>query len=129
MAYEISFAKQVSISDPDIYINGCCWGGDIIRDRLLPAVSRNFEDVMTAQEDWGWFIWVRRGPIRFGIDIFCDDPEKGLFRILLTARRKKLLLFDSYVDSPELDDLRNLVTSHLADWAGTAAVKKVRIPY
>ena len=68
--YEIGLTKSVEVSDPSIYINDCCWGGDVVRDELLPLISQKFEDVVTEQEDWGWFIWFRRAQIRLAIDIF-----------------------------------------------------------
>ncbi len=123
--YEISFTKPVAVSDSNIYINDCCWGGDVVRDELLPLISGNFEDVVTEQEDWGWFIWFRRGPIRLAVDIFCDDPRHGSFRLRLTSRRKRLLIGDSVVDTPELEEVRKLVSSHLASWAGTLGVERV----
>lgn len=51
--YEVTFRKNVVVSDNSIYINECCWGGDIIRDELLPVISSRFEVVQTEQEDWG----------------------------------------------------------------------------
>src|SRR5436309_12681536 len=116
--YEIGLTKSVEVSDPSIYINDCCWGGDVVRDELLPLISQKFEDVVTEQEDWGWFIWFRRAQIRLAIDIFCDDRQQGRFRVRLTSRRKRLLFHNSVVDTPELDEVRDLVSSHLTRWAG-----------
>lgn len=114
MAYKITFIKSVSVADPSIYFNDCCWGGDIIRDELLPLVSNQYEEVLSNQEDWGWFIWFRRGPIRFTIDVFCDEPRTSKFRLLLTSQKKKWLIFDSPVDGPELEHLKDVVRQHLA---------------
>ena len=73
--------------------------------------------IQAEQEDWGWFIWFRKGPVRLAIDVFTDDPEQGLFRIHLTSRTKRLLMFETVADSPELEDVRALVVSELAAWA------------
>jgi len=125
MPYEFSFTKRFTVNDAEIYINQCCWGGDVVRDRLLPTVTANFEDIQTAQEDWGWFIWFRRGPIRLGIDIFCDDPKNGEFRIHLTSRRRKFLFLESYVDTPELEKVRELVSSEIHSWTGSVRVERI----
>ena len=126
MPYEISFTRPVSIVDRDQYINECCVGGDIVVNQLLPAVRERYTDIQTNQEDWGWFIWFRDGNVRLAIDVFTDDPEKGTFRIHLTSRIKRFLIFDTVVDTLELETLRALVTSELAAWAG-AAIKTTRL--
>ena len=95
MPYEVSFTKRVPIRDRDDYINDCCVGGDAVRDRLLPAVQARYGEVDTNQEDWGWFIWFRKGHVSLAIDVFTDDPEEGVFRIHLTSRTKRLLVFDA----------------------------------
>jgi hypothetical protein len=100
LPYEISFRKRLDFPDPGIYINDCCWGGDGVVERLLPAARSAYEDVRSSHEDWGWFIWFRRGVVRLAMDVFCDVPEEGLFRVHLTARRKKWLFLDSIVDDP-----------------------------
>jgi hypothetical protein len=55
--------------------------------------------------------------VRLAIDIFTDDPDEGAFRIHLTSRTRRLFVFDSAVDTPELDELRALVAAELAAWA------------
>src|SRR5262249_818057 len=94
--YELSFTRPIGIRDREQYINDCCVGGDIVRDALLPLVtdSTSCEDVQTEQEDWGWFIWFRKGSVRLAIDIFTDDPDAGAFRIHLTSRAKRFLAFE-----------------------------------
>jgi hypothetical protein len=115
--YEVTFRKPIVVSDSSIYINDCCWGGDIIRDELLPFISSRYERVQTEQEDWGWFIWFRGGAVRLAVDIFCDDPKQGLFRIRLTSRRKGFLVGDRVSDTPELEELLQLLTSRLKESA------------
>ena len=61
MPYEVSFTKRVPIADREQYFNECCVGGDIVVDVLLPSVRARYEQVQTHQEDWGWFIWFRKG--------------------------------------------------------------------
>lgn len=118
MPYELSFRAPVTITDRDQYINECCVGGDLVADRLLPAVRARYDGVDTGQEDWGWYIWFRRGAVRLAIDIFTDDPDQGAFRIHLTARTKKFLMFESVVDAPELEEVRALVVSAIEAWTG-----------
>jgi hypothetical protein len=119
MPYEISFTKRVPIDNREQYINECCVGGDVISERLQPAVRERYGDVQAEQEDWGWFIWFRRGPVSLAVDIFTDDPEAGEFRIHLTARTRKLGLFSRVQDVPELDELRGLVLQELNGWTDT----------
>ncbi len=118
MPYEVSFTKRVPVLDREDYINECCVGGDAVRDRILPAVQARYGQVDTNQEDWGWFIWFRQGHVGLAIDIFTDDPDHGAFRIHLTSRTKRLLLFDDIVDTPELEALRDLVVADSVDWVG-----------
>jgi hypothetical protein len=125
MAYEINFVKKVAAKNPQSYINACCWGGDAVRDQLLPLISGNFEDIQTSQEDWGWFIWFRKGLVRLAIDVFCDDPESGAFRVHLSSMRKRLLFMRSFTDSPELEKVKDLVCAEIQVWAGSYQIKKI----
>ena len=124
MPYEISFTKAVDVQDPSIYINQCCWGGDVVRDRLLPLIKEKFEDIRTAQEDWGWFIWFQRGNIRLAIDIFSDDRE-GRFRLRLSSQRKRFLIRDLVIDTFELEKVRELVMTNLTNWASDTTLERV----
>ena len=126
MPFEVSFVKRLTVSDPDLYINDCCWGGDQVRDYLLPLVEGRFEKIQTTQEDWGWFIWFRKGEVRLAIDIFCDDAEKGEFRVRVSSERKKGWLFGRWeIDTPELEGLKNEVVARLSGWAGKVEVERV----
>jgi hypothetical protein len=125
MPYELRFIKKVAAKNPESYINECCWGGDAVRDQLLPLISGNFEDIETNQEDWGWFIWFRKGPIRLAIDIFCDDLKSGAFRVHLSSTRRRLLFVRSFVDSPELEKVKDLVCSEIQVWAGSCQIKEI----
>jgi hypothetical protein len=126
MPYEVSFAKRVPIVDRNQYINDCCIGGDAVVDQLLPSVRANYTDVQTHQEDWGWFIWFRKGNVRLAIDVFTDDPAEGIFRVHLTSRIKRLLVLNQVCDTSELEELRASVASQLTTW-GAAAVKTTRL--
>ena len=126
MPYEVSFAKQLQVVDREQYINECCIGGDVVLNHLLPSVRARYTDVQTNQEDWGWFIWFRKGEVRLAIDIFTDDPDEGAFRVHLTSRTKRLLVLDTVVDSSELEELRALVAAELAGWVG-GAVRVTRL--
>lgn len=124
MPYELSFIASVVAADASLYINDCCWGGDVVRDRLMPVVSAKYEDIWTDQEDWGWFIWFRSGPTRLAIDIFCDDSGGGKFRVRLTSRSKQLF-WSKVRDTRELEELRELIVSSMSPWAGSIEVERV----
>ena len=120
MPSEVSFVRPVTIANRDSYINDCCVAGDLVADALLPAVrSRYGADIESGQEDWGWFIWFRSGDVRLAIDIHTDDADAGTFRIHLTSRVKRFILSDKVVDTPDLEQLGNLVTSALEGWGAT----------
>lgn len=126
MPYEVALRRKIDAADPDRYINPCCFGGDVVSDRLLPAVRNTYSSIQAEQEDWGWFIWFRKGDVRLAVDIFCDDPETGDFRIRLTSRRRRMIFFDREVDTAELEDLRALVVRELDAWTGTPCeVRKI----
>ena len=127
MPYELSFTKRVPEVDRERYFNECCVGGDVVVDRLLPAVRARYASIQTNQEDWGWFIWFRQGNVRLAIDVFTDDPDEGVFRVHLTARTRRLLVLDTVVDTPELEDLRALVVAELTAWVGGSGVRTTRL--
>jgi hypothetical protein len=118
MPYEIAFTRQVAISDREQYINECCVGGDAVIDRLLPAVRERYQDIETNQEDWGWFIWFKKGAVKLAIDVHTDDGDAGEFRIRLTSQTKRFLGYKEE-DTPELEELRALVESELLSWSAT----------
>src|SRR4030067_1029990 len=68
----------------------------------------------------GRFVWFRKGIVARAVDIFTDDPEAGSFRIHLTSRKKRWLLFDIVEDTPELEELQRLMASGLAAGGGAA---------
>jgi hypothetical protein len=117
MPYELTFSKVVPIRDREDYINECCVGGDAVVDYLLPFVKGAYEDIDSNQEDWGWFIWFCKGEIRLAIDVFTDDPDAGLFRVHLTSRKRRLL-GSTILDTTELQELCDLVTSAIQTWTG-----------
>ena len=85
-------------------------------DQLLPAFRREYGEVQSDQEDWGWFAWFSTPRTDLAVDVFCDDPERGQFRVHLTSRIRRLILGSKVVDTPELDALRSLVVARLAQW-------------
>ena len=119
MPYEIEFSKPVQVDDPEEYFNECCYGGDVVSDQLLPIISERYTNVQANQEDWGWFIWFREGAVSLGVDIFCDDPATGAFRLHVPSRKKRWLL-RRVVDTPELEGLKELVVARLSEWVGKA---------
>ena len=118
MPYQIEFSKQLNVKDTTDYFNDCCIGGDLVAEQFLAKVRQNYADVQFNQEDWGWFIWFKRGKIKLAIDIFTEDFSQGKFKIHLTSRTKKWLVFDSEENSPELDEVRDMVVGVLAEWTG-----------
>ena len=116
MPYEVAFTKAVAIADREQYINECCVAGDLVVEALRADVERHYEVVDAGQEDWGWFLWVRKGPLKLAIDVFTDDADAGAFRIRLTSRVRRMFVFERAQDTPELDELRTLVCDGLARW-------------
>ena len=121
MPYELSFVKRVPISDRDQYINECCVGGDAVVDELLPVIQRipEYSHIQSNQEDWGWFIWFRKGPVRLAIDVHTDDGDAGEFRARLTSTLKRFLWRYAEIDTPELEELLQLVVRELKRWSGS----------
>jgi hypothetical protein len=118
MPYEIAFTRPVPITDREQYINECCVGGDAVVDALEPAVRARYADIQTNQEDWGWFIWFKKGSVKLAIDVHTDDGDAGEFRIRLTSQTKRLIGYKE-ADTPELEELRALVESELRAWSAT----------
>jgi hypothetical protein len=116
LPYALSFTRPLTITDREQYINECCVGGDIVLDRLLPAIRARYEDLQTNQEDWGWFAWFRESGIRLAVDIFTNDPETGEIQIHLTSRKPRFLWGTRIEDTPELESLRQLVVGELEAW-------------
>ena len=117
MPYELRFTKALSINDPDIYFNDCCVGGDLVADHLLPLIRERYRDIQLDQEDWGWFIWFKDGATRLSIDIYCDDPVRGAFRLCLTANRKRFLFGYRIADTDEGLKLKVGLLDALHGWA------------
>jgi hypothetical protein len=118
LPYELSFTKAVAVTDREQYINDCCIGGDIVLNQLLPALCARYGELQPNQEDWGWFIWFRKGDVKLAVDVFTDDPERGEFRIHLTSRVKRLFILDNVVDTHQLRELHDLVVAELSAWVG-----------
>jgi len=118
MPYEIAFTRAVTIADRGQYINECCVGGDQVVDALLPAVRARYGDIRSNQEDWDWFIWFKKGAVKLAIDVHSDDGDAGEFRIRLTSQTKRFLGYKE-ADTPELDELRQLVEVELSKWSAS----------
>lgn len=118
MPYEIAFKRAVSIVDREQYLNECCVGGDAVVDAMLPAVRDRYQDIESNQEDWGWFIWFKKGAVKLAIDVHTDDGDAGEFRIRLTSQTRRLFGYKE-ADTPELEELRALVESELRKWSAT----------
>ena len=129
MPYEVSFKKRVQSKDREKYLNYSCIGGEVVVERLLPSVRSRYTHIQTNQKKFGWFIGFRSGAVRLAIVVHTDDPGEGTFRVRLTSRVKRLLVFDSVVDTRELDDLRTLITTALREWGENVAVIHVDRDY
>ena len=116
MPYELAFTKHLSIQDPGIYINDCSIGGDTISKLLLPTIRKHYSNIQHEQEDWGWFIWFTCGPTKLAVDIFCDDPSTGSYRIHLTSQVKRTFFGYTISDTPELEKLKDHITGLLEGW-------------
>jgi hypothetical protein len=119
MPYELAFEKQIQVSEPEGYFNDECFGGDVVVDRLLPRLKAGYTDVWSNQEDWGWFIRLRDGAVKLGVDVYCDDRARGAYRIHLSGSVGFLLFWERAADGPPLDRLRELVEQELTAWVGT----------
>jgi hypothetical protein len=126
MPYEVSFTQQVEVTDPERYWNDCCVGGDIVMDRLLPSLRKTYDGLESNQEDWGWFAWCEKSKVKLAVDVFTDDADSGQFRAHLTSRIQRFLLGDKIEDTPELEELRQLVASELRAW-GVQNLRVIRV--
>jgi len=89
-------------------------------------LKTRFELDHSNQEDWGWFIWLRKGRIKLGVEITCEDREKGRYRLELWSKQSVFLWWDRAADTPELEALREDVQKRLSSWLGsTPPVKRV----
>lgn len=125
MPYEISFTAPEEVQGCVRYFDECCWGGDLVRDYLMPSILPRYEEVSTEQEDWGWYIWFRTGQVHLSIDIACEDIERRRFRIHLASKIRKRFFRVSTVDTEELEPLRDLVVSLIQDWGEDVMVERV----
>lgn len=118
MPYEISFRKPLTIDEESIYVNDCCWGGDIVQQQLLPLIEEEYTDIKAAQEDWGWFIWFKKGELNLEVNIMTDSKE-GEFRIHVVAARVRFFGLSRRVgdDTPEVHALAEVVANRLREWA------------
>ena len=91
MPYEITFRKKVNYGGEEKYFNECCFGGDLIVEKILPFIRENYRDAQSEQEDWGWYIWFKRDNGSLAIDVFCDDPVMGEYRVHITLRKECFL--------------------------------------
>ena len=130
MPYTLTFSRQVEIPDADQYINDCCIGGDVVLDRLLPALRDRYgNDLQSNQEDWGWFAWFEDGPIKLAVDVSTND-DRSEFQLMLTSRRPRFILSDKVEDCAELEVLRELVVQQLTDWpVSNLTVQRVNEKY
>lgn len=117
MPYLIGFKKTVPIVDREQYINDCCVGGDLVLDQLLPRLRARYgKSIQSNQEDWGWFAWFESAGTKLAVDVFTDDEVRCEFQIHLTSRKPRFILGAKTQDTPELEELRQLVIDTLTAW-------------
>jgi hypothetical protein len=117
MPYVVSFVKSVEIADREPYINDCCVGGDVVLEQLLPSLRGRYgPDLQSNQEDWGWFAWFEQSAVKLAVDVHTTDHEILEFAVHLTSRSPRFLLGSKVQDTPELEQLRELVVSQLESW-------------
>ena len=90
---------------------------DVVLDKLLPSLRSGYVDVEANQEDWGWFAWFGKNRVKLAVDIFTDEGTRDQFRIHLTSRLPRLFLGERVEDTPELEELRELVVAKLQEWS------------
>ena len=122
MPFSIRFRKPVDVTEAEPYINDCCIGGDVVLERLLPALRQAYGDLEPTQEDWGWFVWFEHVGVKLAVDVFTQDPLTNEFEIHLTSRKARLLRSARVVDTPELEALRRRVVSSLEAWPVTSLI-------
>jgi hypothetical protein len=120
MPFEISFTKHMEIAQSEHYINDCCVGGDVVLSALMPVLRSHYGPLAAVQEDWGWFIWFTNDGRELAIDVVCDDPRRGAFRMHLTSRIRRFMRRDKVDDTPELELLSERVMASLGAWLGHA---------
>jgi hypothetical protein len=130
MPYILSFVKRVEVLDREQYINDCCIGGDVVLEQLLPALSERYGELMSEQEDWGWFAWFEHSGEKLAVDVHTDDANAGEFQIHLTSSKPRLLFGRKIQDTAVLEALRELVERQLQSWAvEQLAVERVNEKY
>jgi hypothetical protein len=130
MPYIVSFVKPVEVTDRQQCIDGCCIGGDLVLDQLLPAIEQQDADLQSNQEDWGWFAWFEHAGVKLAVDVHTNDAATGEFQVHLASRRRRLLLGARIQDTPELEALRELVVAKLEAWgASRLEVERVSEKY
>lgn len=123
MAYEIELTALLTVPDPEIYINDCCWGGDVIRDRLVAGIATGYDHMETLQEDWGWYIWMRRGEQWSGVDIYCDNKQSGEFRIHISGWQARWL-GRKHIEGNDLEHIKDVTVNEIGKWGKVIKVRK-----
>jgi hypothetical protein len=114
MPYALTFSRAIDVTDPEQYINECCIGGDMVLAQLMPALRKRYPDASAVQEDWGWFSWFDLESTKLAVDV--HTLAQNSFQIHLTSRKSRLLLPAKVADTPELENLREIVLSALNAW-------------
>jgi hypothetical protein len=115
MPYSMSFRLATRVADSDKYINDCCIGGDRLLDKLEPDLRILYDAVELNQEDWGWFAWTEKAGVKLAVDIYNEDPATMRFRVHITSRKSRWVLPDKVEDTPELEELKDLVVAKVLE--------------
>lgn len=73
------------------FINPCCFGEDLAAWLNTELVTRGYEAETPGQEDWGWYLPLRRGGDSYYLDISGNADQEGSnhgeWRVMVEKRR------------------------------------------
>lgn len=82
--------------DPNIkYINECCKFCDVVLEILKGKISRKLsvlpENLITGQEDWGWYLEFEKDNVFYNLGIsYWERDEESAYNFGLTVEAVKL---------------------------------------
>ena len=100
------------------YINECCRFGDVILEAIKRGIGEKLsiapKDLITAQEDWGWFLEFEKDRIFYELGISYrekDDESAHNFGMTIEANKlEKGFFLDKKIECAEAgEDLAKIV--------------------
>jgi hypothetical protein len=114
MQYVAIFHHEVAIKDKNQYINPCCYGGDVIGNLLQPRLrDAGFTIDLFDQEDWGWFLWLKKGKSGYSIDIGLEEEAQWKFKLFVVGKQSFLTQLFKKDKQPHLKELCQIIDSTL----------------